>query len=145
MSRIRKQPLLLIGVVAIGVVLLATVGLAGLPFLVPFLAVAVPLLLGRFPGEEVLARMRERRSDRRQAGGAALRQRPHSQLRWLSALRDGGAAPRGPPASLPDLIFSALLCRVTEDLEDRCTFHNRSAAPLTGAMRPSQSFSLLFL
>lgn len=101
MSRIREQPLLLVGVVAIGVVLLATVGLAGLPFLVPFLAVAVPLLFGRFPGEEVLARIRERRSGRRQAACAALRQRPHSQLRWLSALRGGGAAPRGPP--LPSL------------------------------------------
>jgi hypothetical protein len=99
MSRIRKLPLPLIVAVAIGSGLLAIAGVAGLPFLVPLLAVAVPLLLGRFPGEEVLARMRERRSGLPRAAGAAARERRSLLLVWFSALLEGCAAPRGPPLS----------------------------------------------
>jgi hypothetical protein len=96
-SRISKLPLLLVGVAAFCFVLLAASGTAGLPFLFPLFALAIPLLFGRFPGEDVLARMRERRSGRRQTAGSVVRERPPSLLVWVSALLEGGAAPRGPP------------------------------------------------
>jgi hypothetical protein len=84
--------------------LLALVGAEqGLLHLIPVLLVAVPLLLGRFPGERALARSATERNGHREA------QRGDFSLLRAAVLpaRGGrliayGLARRGPPASSAD-------------------------------------------
>jgi hypothetical protein len=72
-------------------------GPAGIPFLLPLLLVAVPLLAGRHPGEELLARLRERRARPRVPRRSENRVRAPRLTRFASAATVSLSEPRAPP------------------------------------------------
>jgi hypothetical protein len=86
------------------VALLAVTGATdALLFLAPALLIAIPLLGGRYVGEELIAKFVARRARRRKRAAAPVRQAPPAPSTWLprgTRLIAFGLAKRPPPARL---------------------------------------------
>ncbi|WP_445147607.1 hypothetical protein [Baekduia sp. Peel2402] len=97
------RPLLLVAVLGVAIALAETVtGLGtGLLLLSPALVLLLPLLAGRYPGEETLERLVARRapSGRRVRPAPSLppRRRPRALTRRGGRLLSASLAERGPP------------------------------------------------
>jgi hypothetical protein len=66
-------------------------------YLAPLLALAVLLVCGRYPGENVLERLRRARRPRPLRGARTIRARDRPQVRPRSLLLSAALAGRGPP------------------------------------------------
>jgi hypothetical protein len=105
MSRRDLRPLLLLAAVA--VVMAATWSVVGLDvgwlMMAPALVLVLPLLAGRFVGEEALRRWSSSRraAPRRRDGGRLLPRRPERTIGLDGPLLARRRAGRAPPAALP--------------------------------------------
>jgi hypothetical protein len=70
-------------------------------YLAPLLALGIPLVAGRYLGEDALERLRERRGAERRRSAVVLRQGPRRAAAWFprgGRLIAQALAERGPPA-----------------------------------------------